>query len=44
MPKLFALLVAIDEYPIERHRLDGCVNDLNDFEQFLSAHFEEKNH
>ena len=41
MPKLFALLVAIDEYPIDRHRLSGCVNDLNDVENYLSNHFDE---
>ncbi len=35
MPNLYALLVAIDEYPIERHRLNGCNNDLQDFKNFL---------
>lgn len=42
MQKLFALLVAIDEYPIDRHRLNGCVNDLNDVESYLSNHFDKE--
>ncbi len=42
MSKLFAFLVAIDEYPIERHKLSGCVNDLNDIESYLSNHFDKE--
>lgn len=35
---LHALLVGIDKYPIERHRLNGCVNDRNEFKSFLERH------
>ena len=42
MSKLFALLVAIDDYPIDRHRLNGCVNDLKAVENYLSKHIVSK--
>ena len=42
MSKLYALLVAIDEYPINHHRLNGCVNDLKDLENYLSNHFDRE--
>ena len=35
MPKIFALLVAIDEYPKSVTSLNGCVNDLNSFQNHL---------
>jgi hypothetical protein len=37
--KIFAFLVAIDKYPIEKHRLDGCVNDMRAFKGFLESRF-----
>ncbi len=38
---LHALLVAIDNYPVARHRLNGCVNDRNAFKEYLERHFGE---
>ncbi|MFM9949083.1 MAG: hypothetical protein ACKV1O_14170, partial [Saprospiraceae bacterium] len=32
---LYALMVAIDAYPIERHRLNGCVNDRNALKDYI---------
>jgi hypothetical protein len=40
---LHALLVAINNYPNPRHILDGCVNDLREFEAFLRAYYPEAN-
>ena len=34
-PTLYALMVAVDNYPIPRHRLNGCVNDRNEFKTYL---------
>lgn len=36
---LYALLIAIDKYPIPRHRLNGCVNDRNAFKEYLERKF-----
>jgi hypothetical protein len=33
--KLHALLVGIDDYPIEAHRLFGCHNDVQAAKEFL---------
>jgi pimeloyl-ACP methyl ester carboxylesterase len=43
MPKLHALLIAINEYhPASRvSKLDGCVNDLNAMKDFLKANYEQ---
>ena len=40
MPSLYALLVAIDRYPVPRHQLQGCVRDLQAFEKYLQQHCE----
>ncbi len=42
-PTLYALLIAIDNYPIKRHRLNGCVADRNAFQAFLERRFDKKN-
>lgn len=39
MPNVYALLIAINEYPIPQHRLGGCVNDMLLVEQYLETHF-----
>lgn len=36
-PRLYALLVGIDEYPDPRHRLAGCINDVTRMERYLRA-------
>ena len=36
---LHALLVAIDNYPIPRHQLNGCVNDRNAFKEYLENRY-----
>ncbi len=41
---VYALMVAIDDYPISHHRLNGCVNDRNAFQEYLQVRFaKEKN-
>ena len=37
--RLYALLIAIDDYPIPRHKLNGCVNDRNAFKDFLERKY-----
>ncbi|MGB0521585.1 MAG: caspase family protein [Flammeovirgaceae bacterium] len=37
---IYALLVAIDDYPIDRHKLNGCVNDMRAFESYLTSRFD----
>ncbi len=32
---LYALMIAIDAYPIERHRLNGCVNDRDALKAYI---------
>ncbi len=32
---IYALMIAIDAYPIERHRLNGCVNDRNALKDYI---------
>ena len=41
MKTVYALLIAIDEYPIPSHRLNGCVNDLTAVENLLKRRFED---
>lgn len=41
MPTVYALLTAIDKYPIPRLELHGCVNDLHNFQSYLEAHCEK---
>lgn len=37
MPRtVYALLVGIDEYPQPIPKLYGCVNDINEFEAYLT--------
>lgn len=38
MPTLHALLIAINDYPDPKHRLSGCVNDLESVRQYLEVH------
>ncbi|MEL7120199.1 MAG: caspase family protein [Bacteroidota bacterium] len=40
-PTVHALLVSIDNYPIPHHRLNGCVNDRNAFEDFLKRRVDQ---
>ncbi len=40
---LHALLVSIDNYPIPRHKLNGCVNDRNAFKDYIERRFGELN-
>ncbi len=39
MPTLHALLVAINDYPTPRHRLDGCRHDLQQLHEWLAAQY-----
>lgn len=34
---LYALLVGINEYPSKEHQLNGCINDLNGWDQYLEV-------
>jgi pimeloyl-ACP methyl ester carboxylesterase len=36
-----ALLVAIDNYPVPHHKLNGCVNDRDAFAEYLQRRFSE---
>ena len=38
---LHALLVAIDNYPVPRHKLNGCVNDRDAFKEYVERKFGE---
>lgn len=38
--KLFALLVGINDYPVEVGKLDGCLNDVDHMRAYLSANFD----
>lgn len=40
--KLFAVLVAIDKYPIAAHRLNGCINDSQALADYLKTYCEER--
>ncbi|GAB4042107.1 caspase family protein [Spirosoma jeollabukense] len=42
MPNVFALLIAINEYPIPQHRLSGCVNDMLSVKRYLENHFPDR--
>ncbi len=33
--RIYALMVAINDYPIDRHRLNGCINDRDALHDFL---------
>lgn len=37
MKTLYALIVAIDKYPIPAHQLNGCVNDATSFSDYLKS-------
>lgn len=39
MPKLYALLVGIDDYPPGVRKLAGCVNDVKRYEKYLAKRF-----
>ena len=39
MPKLYALLVGINDYPPGVRKLAGCVNDVRRYEKFLAKRF-----
>ncbi|MCO6492841.1 MAG: caspase family protein [Phaeodactylibacter sp.] len=39
MKNLFALLIAINDYPVRAHCLKGCENDRADFMEYLKQHF-----
>lgn len=41
MPSLYALLVAINNYPDPRHTLRGCVNDMLQMQQYLKDYCEQ---
>lgn len=41
--QLYAVLVAIDKYPIKHHRLNGCVADRDAFKEFLERRFDSEN-
>ncbi len=40
---LYALMVAIDNYPIKSHRLNGCVADRDAFKEFIECRFDKEN-
>jgi pimeloyl-ACP methyl ester carboxylesterase len=40
--KLYGLLVGINEYPNPKHRLDGCVNDIEEFQKVLEKRCDKK--
>lgn len=45
MPRnLYALLVGIDEYPKDRDRLQGCVNDIKAVEKYLHQYLASDNY
>lgn len=37
---IYAVVVAIDEYPITHHRLNGCVNDAQSLVAYLESNYE----
>lgn len=38
MKKLYALLIAVNDYPVAGHRLRGCLNDLEALHAYLEDH------
>ena len=38
-PKLYALMIGIDDYPIAHHRLNGCINDQEAIKAYLEKEF-----
>jgi len=42
MPKIYSLLVGIDEYYDSSHNLNGCVNDINEVNRYLTSSFEKE--
>jgi len=41
MPRLYALLVGIDDYPLDVGKLGGCLNDVDHFQEYLSGNFDK---
>ena len=41
MSKIYALLVAIENYPDSKHKLNGCLNDLDAFKSYLEQHCQQ---
>lgn len=41
MSRLYALLVGINDYPANVGKLQGCVNDVENFEEFLRSRFDD---
>ncbi|MEW6734377.1 MAG: caspase family protein [Acidobacteriota bacterium] len=39
--KVFALLVGIDNYPNQQHKLDGCINDVTAMQEYLQARIDD---
>ena len=37
MKTVYALIVAIDKYPIPSHQLNGCVNDATAFSEYIKS-------
>lgn len=37
---IYALFVSIDDYPIARHKLNGCVNDMKAFKGYIENRFD----
>ena len=42
MKNIYALFVAIDEYPAPHHRLNGCVNDMEAFKELIEQRFDSE--
>ena len=42
MKNVYALFVAIDDYPIAHHKLNGCVNDMEAMKYFVEQRFDAK--
>ena len=41
MGKVYALLIGIDSYPEGTRSLEGCVNDVDDVEDYLTQHYSD---
>src|SRR3954453_15319000 len=39
MAKLFALLVGINDYPVDVRKLEGCLNDVDNAHDYLTENF-----
>lgn len=42
MKNVYAFFVAIDDYPLPHHRLNGCVNDMEAMKSFIEQRFDTK--